>query len=252
MITDPWFYVLAIPAVLLVGMSKSGFGGSIALIGVPMLTLVVSPIKAAAILLPILIAMDMIGLIAYRRRVNWPAIAVLLPAAVVGIGIGWLTASIVTDGMVRLIVGLIALTFTLDHWFGRRSQDTARKPNRTAGSVWGLVAGFTSFVSHAGGAPLQMYLLPLRFDPVLYAGTSIVFFAAVNALKVIPYFALGLFSAENLATSAVLTPFAAVAMLAGIWLVRNVPADLFYRIAYVLVFVISLKLIWDGALSLIG
>jgi uncharacterized protein len=252
MITDPWFYALAIPAVLMVGMSKSGFGGGIALIGVPLLTLSVSPIKAVAILLPVLIAMDMIGLIAYRRRVNWPAIAVLLPAAIVGIGIGWLTASFVTDGMVRLIVGLIALTFTLDHWFGRRKDKAARTPNRIAGSIWGTVAGFTSFVSHAGGAPLQMYLLPLRFDPVLYAGTSIVFFAAVNALKVIPYFALGLFSAENLATSAVLIPFAAIAMLAGIWLVRNVPAGLFYRIAYVLVFVISIKLIWDGALSFIS
>jgi len=250
MITDPWFYTLAIPAVLLVGLSKSGFGGGIAMVGVPLMALAISPIKAAAILLPLLVAMDIIGLIAYRRQCDRLAILVLLPAAIVGIGIGWLAASIVSEAMVRLIVGVIALVFTLDHWFRQRNGDIARQPNRIAGSIWGMIAGFTSFISHAGSAPVQMYLLPLRFNPVLYAGTSVVFFATVNALKIVPYFALGLFSVENLATSAILTPFAALAMMAGIWLVRNVPAEWFYRIAYYLVFGIALKLIWDGAWSL--
>jgi len=241
-----------VPAVLMVGLSKSGFGGGIALVGVPLLALAVSPIKAAAILLPVLVAMDIIGLIAYRRRFDLRAISVLLPAAVVGIVIGWLTASVVSEGMVRLIVGLIALTFTFDHWFGKSAGNAAREPSRVAGSFWGTVAGFTSFVSHAGSAPLQMYLLPMRFDPVLYAGTSVVFFAAVNALKIIPYSVLGLFSTENLATSAILIPIAALAMLTGIWLVRNVSTGLFYRITYILVFVVALKLIWDGASSLVG
>jgi len=252
MITDPAFYLIAIPAVLLVGLSKSGFGGGIALIGVPLMALAVSPITAAAILLPILVAMDVIGLIAYRRRFDRSAISILLPAAFVGISIGWLAASVVSEAMVRLLVGVIALVFTLNHWFGGLSAGTARRPNRITGSIWGATAGFTSFVSHAGSAPVQMYLLPQRLDPVLYAGTSVVFFASVNALKIIPYFALGLFSAENLLTAAALVPFAAIAMVAGIWLVRNVPAGLFYRLAYVLVFVVALKLIWDGAAGVLG
>ena len=252
MITDPWFYTLAIPAVLLVGLSKSGFGGGIAMIGVPLMALAISPIKAAAILLPILIVMDMIGLVAYRREFDRRALIILIPAAVIGIIVGWMAASIVSEAMVRLIVGLIALVFTLDHWMGQHTGKTRRPPGRVAGYFWGAVGGFTSFISHAGSAPLQMYLLPQRLSPVLYAGTSVVFFAAVNALKVVPYFALGLFSAENLATSIVLIPFAAIAMFVGIWLVRHVPAEPFYRIAYILVFVVALKLVWDGAISILS
>ncbi len=252
MITDPWFYVFAIPATVMIGLSKSGFAGGIALIAVPLMALGVPPFQAAGILLPILIAMDVIGLVAYRGDFDRRCLAILLPAAAVGIFIGWLTAAVVSEAMVRLTVGLIAAAFTLDYWLGLRPAKAAGEPDRTAGSLWGAVAGFTSFVSHAGSAPLQMFLLPLRLSPTRYAGTSVIFFASVNALKIIPYFALGNLSARNLMTSAALVPFAALAMFAGIRLIRVIAPEPFYRLTYFLVFVVALKLIWDGGWALAG
>jgi uncharacterized membrane protein YfcA len=157
----------------------------------------------------------------------------------------------VSSDHVRLIVGTIALLFTLDYWFGWR-EAAGTEPGRWSGRFWGAVAGFTSFVCHAGGPPLQMYLLPQRLDPKLFAGTSAVFFAAVNWIKVVPYAALGQFDATNLMTSLVLAPLAPISIFAGVKLVEIVRADTFYRLAYLFVFVVSLKLIWDGVRAIAG
>ncbi len=251
MITEPIFYLAAIPAVVLFGMAKGGFAGALGMLGVPLLALVVPPIQAAGIFLPILIAMDFFALWAYRRSWHAQNLMILLPAACIGIGIGWLTAEFVSSDHVRLIVGLIALLFTLDYWFGWRAADDT-EPNRMSGRIWGAVAGFTSFVSHAGGPPLQMYLLPQRLEPKLFAGTSAVFFAAVNWIKLVPYAALGQFDTTNLMTSLVLAPLAPVSIYAGVKLVEIVKADLFYRLTYIFVFVVSLKLIWDGLRAIAG
>lgn len=251
MITDPLFYALALPAVLLVGMAKGGFGGPIALLGVPMMSLAISPVQAAGIMLPILVIMDFAGLYAYRGTYHWPSLRILLPSAVIGIGIGWLLAAYVTDAHVRLIVGLVALAFTLNYWFGGAKSDTPRQPGPAQGALWGAVGGFTSFVSHAGGPPFQMYMLPQRLDPRLLAGTAVIFFTVVNQVKLIPYYFLGQFSNENLATSAVLFPFALAAVALGVWLVKRVNVATFYRFMYAAVFLVSLRLIWDGASRLL-
>lgn len=245
MITDPLFYAVAVPAVIIMGLAKGGFMGALGMLAVPLMALVVSPIKAAGILLPILLAMDVFALWAYRRTWDAANLKILVPAAVMGVGIGWFTAEHVSDAHVRFIVGVIALLFSMDYWLAWRSAASGR-PRRMAGGFWGAVAGFTSFVSHAGGPPLQMYLLPQRLPPLLFAGTSVVFFTAVNWLKVIPYAALGQFSASNLATSLVLAPLAPLSIYTGVWLVRVIKPDMFYRLAYLLIFVVSLKLIWDG------
>lgn len=250
MITDPWFYAAAVPAVLLVGLSKGGFGGPIALIGVPLVALVVPPVKAAGIMLPILIMMDLVGLYAYRGVLHRPSLTVLIPGAVAGIAIGWATAAYVTDAHVRLIVGAVALAFTIDYWLGGAKRLTPRTLPPLAGSFWGAVSGFTSFVSHAGGPPFQMYMLPQRLEPRMLAGTAVVFFAVVNQVKVIPYVYLGQFSAENLATSAALFPLAVVAVSAGVWLIKRIRPEPFYRFTYAAVFVVSLKLIRDGVVGL--
>lgn len=252
MITDPWFYVAAIPAVLLVGMAKGGFGGPIALMGVPLMSLVISPVQAAGIMLPILVAMDMVGLYAYRGTYHWPSLRILLPSAVAGIGIGWLTAAYVTDAHVRLIVGTVALAFTLNYWFSGAKAEAPHQPRIGQGALWGAVGGFTSFVSHAGGPPFQMYMLPQRLDPKLLAGTAVIFFTVVNQVKLIPYYALGQFSAGNLTTSAVLFPLAVAAVGIGVFLVRRVDPATFYRFMYAAVFVVSLKLIRDGLGGLIA
>jgi uncharacterized membrane protein YfcA len=229
MITDPLFYAVAIPAVILVGLAKG----------------------AAGILLPILIAMDVFALWAYRGVYHLPNLKILIPAALTGITIGWLTAAYVSDAHVRLIVGVIAFLFTLDYWIAWRGANIPG-PNVAKGGFWGTIAGFTSFVAHAGGPPVQMYLLPQRLEPRLYVGTSVIFFTCVNWLKVIPYAALGQLGFENLATSAVLAPLAPISIFTGAWLVKILNAETFYRLAYAMIFVISLKLMWDGASAVFG
>ncbi|MDQ0314244.1 sulfite exporter TauE/SafE family protein [Amorphus orientalis] len=254
MITDPTFYLFAIPAVILVGISKGGFGGSIAILGVPLMALAISPIRAAGIMLPILIVMDLIAVASYRRTFDVTVLAMTLPGALVGVGLGYLLAAYVDEAMVRLIIGSVAVLFSLDHWgrkYLRRQPDGPRGHSPVKGTLWGLVAGFTSFVSHAGGPPYQMYTLPLGLEKRVFAGTGVYFFFTLNAAKLVPYFALGQFSGRNLATSATLLPVAVLATLFGVWLVRIVPQQLFFRVIYVFVFVIGLKLMWDGIAGLV-
>lgn len=251
MISDPLFYAVAVPAVILVGLAKGGFVGALAMLGVPLMALVISPVQAAGIMLPILIAMDVFALWAYRGVFHKENLKILLPAATFGIFIGWLTAAYVSEGHVRLIVGVVALMFTLDYWIGWRAKE-AQGTSVPKGGFWGAIAGFTSFVSHAGGPPLQMYLLPQKLEPRLFVGTSVIFFTTVNWIKVLPYAALGQFDTTNLATSLVLAPLAPLSILTGAWLVKKLDMEVFYRLAYIAIFVISLKLIWDGLQAVMG
>lgn len=245
---DPWFYAAAFTAVIFVGLSKGGFGGSMALIGVPLMSLVTSPIQAAAIMLPILLLMDAVALWTWRGVYDRRTLVIILPAAMVGIAIGWATAAWVTDAHVRLLVGLIAVLFAADYLRLRLSRNAeASKPhNRPKGWLWGTVSGFTSFVAHAGGPPFQFYALPIGLDPKVFAGTAVIFFAVVNAVKLVPYFALGQFDMSNLATSFVLMPIAPFATLAGAWLVRRMRREVFYPIMYALIAVVGAKLVYDG------
>lgn len=253
LLSDPTFYFAAVPAVILVGLSKGGFGGAMALLGVPMLSLVVSPVQAAAILLPILIVMDVVSLWAWRGFMDRRTLSIMLPGAFLGIAIGWATAAAVTEGHVRSIVGLVTLAFFL-RWVFEKVAGRAHiaDPSRPRGTFWGGVAGFTSFVAHAGGPPYQVYALPLGHDPRVYTGTSVVFFAIVNAVKLIPYFALGQFDRSNLTASLILIPLAPLATLAGVWVVKRMKPAVFYPFMYVMVLIVSLKLIHDGVSDLMG
>ena len=244
MITDPIFYFAAIPAVVIVGLSKGGFGG-IALLAVPILSLVADPIKSAAIMLPILLTMDIVALWIYRGLYDRPSLIALLPPAMLGIFIGWLTAAWVTVDFVRLVIGTISILFTLDHWLKWRPTLPGR-PGTLKGIICGTGAGFTSFIAHAGAPPFQFYMVPIRLEPRIFVGTGVIFFAIVNAVKVIPYTFLGQFDTENLLTSLVLLPLAPLSTLAGFALVKIISVDLFYRITYLIVFLIGIKLIWDG------
>lgn len=251
--TDPLFYAAAIPAVILVGLAKGGLGGAMGFLGVPVMALAISPIQAAAILLPILVVMDMVSLWSWRGNHHVPTLAVLLPGAMAGIGLGWLTAAVVTADMVRLILGVVTMVFVLRWLWQKVVRAEVAAPRRpVVGAFWGLVSGFTSFVAHAGGPPFQVYVLPLRLAPPLYVGTSVIYFAVVNAVKLVPYFALGQFDATNLAASAVLLPLAPVATLLGAFVVRRLKADAFYGLTYATVMVVALKLLWDGVAALSG
>ncbi len=244
---DPIFYAFAVPAVILVGLSKGGLGGAAALMGVPIMALVIPPVQAAAILLPILIVMDLVSLWTWRHWRDWKTLKLMLPGAMLGIAIGWATAAVVTADAVRLIVGVVAVAFVL-RWLQQRiaRSDGIAPHSPVRGGFWGTVSGFTSFVAHAGGPPFQVYAMRLGLDPRLYTGTSVVFFAIVNAVKLVPYFALGQFDATNLAASAVLTPFAPLATLAGAYLVKRMKPEIFYPFMYGMVLLVGLKLVWDG------
>lgn len=254
LLSDPSFYAVAIPAVILVGLSKGGFGGAMGFVGVPLMALAMSPVQAAAILLPIMVLMDAVSLWTWRGIYHRATLAVMLPGALLGIGIGWLTAAIVTADMVRFIVGAIAILF-VGRWLyqlARHGSDHVATPSRAAGAFWGTVAGFTSFVAHVGGPPFQIYALPLKLNPRVFTGTSVIFFAITNAVKLIPYFALGQFDATNLTASAVLMPIAPLATLAGAWLVRRMRPEIFYPFTYGTVALIAGKLIYDGASDFLG
>ncbi|WP_040489134.1 sulfite exporter TauE/SafE family protein [Fulvimarina pelagi] len=246
MITDPWFYCAAIPAVFLVGLSKGGFGGTMALVGVPMMALVISPVAAAGILLPILILMDLIALYAWRGTFSKTVLADMLPASVLGISLGYLTSAYAPPDAVSIVVGLLSLWFVTNWFLHARHAMTPVPENRRRAWAWGVGAGYGSFVAHAGGPTFQIYVLPLRLAPPVYAGTAVVFFAVTNVAKLIPYYALGQFSYENLATSLALFPVAPIATFCGVWLVKRLEPELFYRIVYGLLVPVGLKLIYDG------
>jgi len=256
MITDPLFYLLAIPAVTCLGLAKGGFAG-LGMIATPLLALIVPPLEAAAILLPILICQDAISLWTYRRAWSAWNLKVLLPGSVIGIGVAWLFAVYFSNAVIELTVGSIALAFVLYTWLGAglraylgRPPAKPRRPHAAMGLLWGAMSGFTSTLLQVGGPPFQIHMLPQRLDKFTLVGTTVIFFAALNWMKVVPYLALGQFSPRNLATSVVLLPLAVAANFLGIWLVRKTPTDTFYRIAYVLMLLIAIALLWQGTRGL--
>lgn len=248
--TDPWALAAGIVAAALVGLSKGGLG-SVGVLGVPVLSLVMSPVQAAGIMLPILIVSDGFSLWTWWKAWHVRTLAIMLPGAVIGVGIGWATAAFVSDDAVRLIVGVVAVGFVL-RWAtqGKVSRATARPQRAVAGGFWGGLAGYTSFVAHAGGPPFAVYAMPLNLDPKALTGTSVVFFAVVNALKLFPYFALGQFGTENLVSSAMLAPAAIAFTFVGAWIIKRMRAEVFYPVAYALTFLLGLKLIRDGWIAL--
>ncbi len=245
MITDPWFYAAAIPAILIVGISKGGFGGGLGLLAVPLMSLVISPAQAAAIMLPILCLMDLVGLWSFRGQGDRRLLKVLIPTALVGILIGALSFRYLSDQHLKFIVGTIAVLFTLNYWLRPASQQP-RQPSVSRGGFWGLVTGFTSFSVHAGGPPLNIYLLPLRLDKSVYIGTTIIMFAAINYLKLVPYALLGQFTSANLSTAAALAVLAPVGVRLGFWMHHRISEAWFYRICFVLLFLTGSKLLYDA------
>jgi len=233
---------------LITGISKGGFAGGIGLLAVPMMALIINPVQAAGIMLPILVVMDVFGVVAYRKTFDKRNLKLLLPGAVVGIGIGALTSGIVSAHYVKLVVGIITVAFAL-YWYTPK-KDTPVKRGWVSGTLCGIGAGFTSFVSHAGTPPFQMHMLPQRLNKTLYVGTSVMFFAALNFIKTVPYALLGQLGPSNLKTSLVLIPLAPVGMMLGIWLHNIIPEKPFYRVCYAMVLIVGVKLLWDAIADL--
>jgi uncharacterized membrane protein YfcA len=249
---DEAYYLTAIVAVILLGLSKGGFSG-LSSLSMPLMSLTLSPVRAAAILLPILVVQDWVGIWAFRKDWDGRNLAILIPSSIIGVALGWLLAAQVPESWVRLAVGLISVGFVLFMVARARfGASEAAKATVAPGMFWGAAAGFTSFVSHSGSPPFQVYVMPQRLEPRIFAGTATMFFAAVNLLKLPPYLALGQFSNENLRASALLFPLAIVSTLAGVWLVRRVDAERFYAFVYVLTFLIGLRLTWQGLAEILA
>jgi len=249
-ITDTAFYLVAIPAVIALGLSKGGFSG-LGTVAVPLMALVISPVQAVGIITPILITQDWVTIWSYRRTWDAAILKIMIPGQIAGVGIAWLIAAYVPDTAIRLVVGAIAVGFALSQWFGIAFRAMSPKPSVIAGRLWGAAAGFTSFIANTGGPPFQIYVLPQKLDKETFVGTYSLFFAAGNAMKVVPYFLLGQLNPTNVSTSLVLLPLAVVANFIGIWLVRRTPTEAFYKIVYILIFLIGLELIYTGAAAVL-
>jgi uncharacterized membrane protein YfcA len=249
-ISDPFFYAVAIPAVLVMGVSKGGFGSGLGIIATPMVALAVPTPQAAAIMLPILLVMDATGLLAYRGTFHRRNLGLLLAGGVTGILLGALTFRFFSEALIRLLLGAMALAFVAYRLRQGGTAAPAVVPSAAKGFFWSTVSGLTSTIAHAGGPPLSVYLLPQKLDKAILVGTTVVFFAVINVVKLVPYLWLGLFDARNLLTSLVLVPLAPFGIWLGVWLMRRLSQELFYRIAYAMLAIVGAKLLWDGARAL--
>ncbi len=247
---DVWFWLAALVAAALVGMSKGGVP-VVGMMGVPVMALVMNPVLAAGILLPVYVVSDVFGLYAYRRAFDRRVLAIVVPGAIVGIGVGWATASLVPEAAVTLLVGVIGFAFAMNLVLRKPVVAEPKRAEVAPGLFWGALAGFTSFVSHAGAPPYQVYTLPLGLTKAVFAGTTTIAFAAINAVKLIPYYALGQLNLGNLKVAAVLAVPAVLAVFVGVRLVQVMPERLFFRMVTWALLLISLKLIWDGVRGLV-
>lgn len=245
LITDPFFYAVAIPAVLMMGISKSGFGAGFGSLAVPLMALSVTVPQAAATLMPLLLLMDLLGLAAFRKDFDMKFLRFLIPCGLVGTVIGALLFKLLDAKLVAGLVGAFTLLFLAQRLLFPPKPDSPPPP-KWLGAILTVTSGFTSFVSHAGGPPLSAYVIPLRLSPVKFTATMAAFFFVINLSKWIPYAWLGLLDLRNMATSLVLLPLAPLGVWIGVRLARRISAVWFYRALYSGMFLTGIKLLWDA------
>lgn len=245
LISDPWFYAVAIPAVLLLGISKSGFGAGFGSLAVPMMALAVTVPQAAAILMPVLLVMDLLGMAAFRNNVDRRLLVFLLPSGLLGIVIGALMFKVLDARIVAGIVGVFTLLFLAQRLVFPPRADSPPPP-RWLGAILTVMSGFTSFIAHAGGPPINAYVIPLRLSPVMFTGTLAFFFFFINLAKWVPYAWLGLLDLRNMLTSLMLLPLAPVGVWIGVRIAHRIQPGLFYRLIHIGMFLTACKLLWDA------
>lgn len=245
------FWVFAAVATFVVGVSKGGVPG-VGILAVPILAQVISPVVAAGLLLPLYVISDFYGLWLYRKDFDLWNIKIMVAAATIGIGIGWATAHYNSDDLVKLVVGLIGIWYSIDLYIKSKKKEIEAKPaDVPRGLFWGIIAGFTSFVAHAGGIPFQMYVLPQRLSKMKYAGTSTIAFAIINALKLPPYWFLGQINLISLEKCLYLAPIALFGAWAGFKLTKILPEGPFFKAVEIALLLVSLKLIYDALMHML-
>ena len=243
MITEPLFYAAAVPAVLLMGLSKSGFGSGFGSLAVPIMALAVTVPQAAAIFMPILLLMDVLGITAFRKHFQWSLIKLLIPLGLLGTVVGTLTFKHLSPPAVSVIVGVLTLLFLTHRLYAQRCAASQKPLPQAAGAVLAVVSGFTSFVAHAGGPPINAYVMVLRLPPLQFTATMAVFFFVINLSKWLPYSYLGLLSWDNISTSLVLLPLAPIGVWAGVRIAHRIQPAVFYRLIEVGMLLTGLKLV---------
>ena len=239
------FFFTVVPAIVLFGIAKSGLGGSIALISIPLMTISMPLTTALGIILPILIFSDFIATYKYRKEFDLGTLKLIVPFAAIGIIIGSLTFSYFSEELLKFIIGLMGFLFAGHYFFFKTNKEAKSEKNLLKGGICSTVAGFTSFSVHAGGTPTSIYLLPLRMKKEIYVGTRIIFFTFVNLIKLPLYINLSMMNLETFKQSLILFPVALIGILIGYQLLRIIEEKLFYNILYALIFITSSKLIFD-------
>lgn len=245
LVTDPFFYAVAIPAVLLLGISKSGFGAGFGSLAVPLMALAVTVPQAAAMLMPVLLLMDLLGLAAFRKHFDLKLIRFLIPFGLLGTLVGTLSFKLLDARLVAGVVGVFTLVFLAQRLLFPPKPDSPHPP-KWLGAILTVMSGFTSFIAHAGGPPVNAYVIPMRLSPLVFAASLSVFFTVLNLSKWIPYAWLGLLDMRNMATSVALLPFAPIGVWVGVKLAHRIKPLLFYRLVYAGMFLTGVKLVWDG------
>jgi len=238
-------------AVFITGVSKGGFSGAFGIIAVPLISLQTSPTLAAAIMLPVLCVMDIFTVQKFWRKWNTEQLIKCIPAALIGIIIGGLTASWFSVEWLKILVGVIAVGFTINSWPKKNKPSKLKPLNSITGKLWCALGGFTSFIAHAGGPPMSVYLLRTNLDKTQYVATAAVIFAAINYVKLIPYSMLGQLNTSNILLSLCFTPIAYAGVQLGAWLHYKIPAKAFFKYMYFFLFLTGIKLIWDGTSALL-
>ncbi len=250
LITDPLFYALAIPAVLLTAIGKGGFAGSAGGVAVPAMAVVLPVPQAAAISLILLCAMDLSGLKAWWGQWDKREMRVIVPGGIVGVGLGALLLGSLSPRMVAGLLGIITLGFVAYRlWSTRRGLPPPAPHSVVKGAICSAASGITSTLAHAGAPPLQIYMLPRRLPRATFAATNVVFFGVINYVKLVPYGMLGLFDWTNLLTSLVLLPLCPIGVHLGIWMQKRISEALFYRIVVWALLASGFKLVWDGFIA---
>ena len=255
MITDPLFYLFAIPSVLLFGMAKGGLGGGVAMLSVPLISMVIPPLQAASILLPVLLVMDVVAIGKFRGHFHWKSLQIMWPGALFGVVLGAFTFRYLSEDAVRIVIGFISLVFALNYYIKLLIHRKALPPEQDSplkGGFWGAVGGFTSFGIHAGGPPINVYMLPLRLEKRLLMGTLALFFGAVNLVKVVPYLWLGQLNTTSFVTSLALMPIAPLGVWLGFYLLHKVTENFIYQISYFFLIVVGIKLMFEGGSGLLA
>ena len=239
------FLISVVPAIILYGIAKSGLGGSISLISVPLMTVVMPLNQALAVILPILIFSDIIAVYRFRREFDFSTLKLIVPFAALGIIIGSFTFKYFSEDLLKLIVGIMGFLFAGHYFLFKKEKKIPAKKNFLKGAIFSSIAGFSSFCVHAGGTPTSIYLLPLRLKKEIYVGTRIIFFTFVNLIKLPLYIYLSMMNFDTLYQSVLLLPLAITGIFIGYKLLKIIDENLFYNIIYVLILVSSTKLLID-------